>query len=388
LLLVLCLSQLVARDSFAGGVEVQRDAIEALDATLDEMLLQLSELEQQYRSELAEVERLKQQKRNWADDLVLQDALRTARRSADALSALAARIRVTQAQRREAQLALLNACDTQLTELELQLVEAKNPEKQLALIESLDTYQQIREQYKHAAGSAIAELELPDFSSLQLEDPDELRAALAELSDHEAELERQLRQLKERIESLERRQRLLARAEDSSDESRLFNEDSRSTRVAAAQPNEESKTTTPSTDTQTRPPTELPDFSEGQSDDLVLDGLPAAENDGDDPMAGFDSINGGRDETPVPLTPGGTVDAVTQPLELPSQNYQAPASIEREEADIALLVGSRREAMDVAATDELATLQAQRRSLEQTLGEIDERGRALREQLQLLGVSE
>ncbi len=161
---------------------------------------------------------------NVLSDIELQNLLKRGRATADDLYELQSRIRAVESELASARREVLGAFDERLTRLEAALVSGTGSNR-AAVIAEMNRLRQTRHAYV-APTVATPDLNLADLPSLDIaqEDPEEARAAAAELDDANRKLEDRIQSLDGRIADLESQKRLRRKARSFRDQESFFDE--------------------------------------------------------------------------------------------------------------------------------------------------------------------
>lgn len=173
---------------------------------------------------------------NLLSDLELQNLLKRGRATADELYQLQSSIRQVEAELRSARRDVLAAFDEKLTRLESSLVSGTGANRP-AVIAEMNRLRQARHAYV-APTVATPDLDLEDLPGLDAaqEDPEEARAAAAELDDANRKLKDRIGDLDARIADLEGQKRLRRKARNFRDQENFFDEAQKGSRKVAVRP--------------------------------------------------------------------------------------------------------------------------------------------------------
>lgn len=380
--------------AWAGDLASSRAKLEVAQSEVSKIEAEISNLEARLQLQVREVEALKRQ--DALVDYALQEALAASRSTAEELSSLTSELRAAQSDQQRSFEALMGAYDEEIVALEGRIFEVSGTEQQ-AIIGQLERLQREREQVRAEVPSVLSPITVPELAEIISDDPEELMAAADELVASEAEMNDQLQDISARIDALEQRRRVLAYAEDTSDERALFGEEDTPTqisgqeRVVATRSNGEGSkqsddglTNEGSVSEPTASPTmdDARDAPEGMNpppSDFSMDPNSGAETDGDttgglatgdDGLSGFESMGDRGPTADLGDTPevGSGVDVIRSDADLNAVESKRSGSYGRRSLE-----------------RELKKLKTRKKKLERSLDEVRDQKSRLEERASELG---
>jgi hypothetical protein len=168
--------------------QAQASAV-AHERRVGQLTAQRATLAQRYAAETEQVERLKEQKRSWRTDRLLQERLAEAKETADQLRAITDRLTAAQGDLARARAALVAAID-----VELEATPVGPRAQQLVALRA----------QLAAPRRAVHRIVLPDTKINPLADPEELDEQAAAIRESEGELSRQVAMLESQGKELDR----------------------------------------------------------------------------------------------------------------------------------------------------------------------------------------
>ncbi len=325
---------------------------------LENLRQQRQTLEREYRKQVQSIDRLKSGSDGIVNQIEVRAALRTARTTADQLNLMAEQERFLLAQLDDQRHHIIALFDESIRRHETALLQATSTSDQAAIIAELNTIQLEKERYRAAVPAT--DRQTPRLDTIIFSDPEELNAAIDELTDHQKAIRKQLLLIDAQITDLERKRKLARFVDDYADEIALFGEDLRATRLTTS-------TRTASPDAQ-KSPAQEPSLSPGGN-----------SPDGAENPNYFDGIGRGEGSELAPLLPPSeTPPATPPPTYDPTTTPPTPFQIQN--ADPSLAIGRATPESPTGNADDLQALRQRRARLQQSLGELDAQQRRLLEQ--------
>lgn len=226
----------VASNVAAQGVDIEESSVRfaQLAQRLETLRNRRRALQTQYTKLTDQIAARKRGGQNLLSDLELQRLLKRGRATADELYELQSEIRQVESDLTAARRGALSAFDERLAKLESSLVSGTGSNR-AALIAEMNRLRQARFAYV-APTSATPDLALEDLPTLDSaeRDPEEARAAAAELDDANRKLEEKIRGLDASIAEIEGQRRLRRKARSFKDQESFFDEAQKGGRRVAA----------------------------------------------------------------------------------------------------------------------------------------------------------